>query len=360
MSDDWHIDEDSGCLVCNTIHHMGRRCRNWDYYGFGAYHITLTLADRTKPLFGKLTAPAASAQNGPASTQKVATIALTELGRQLEHEAWNIGDHHPEVRVLGVQVMPEHVHIVLTVIARMTKPLGNVIGGFKGGVTSIYRRLCALGAGAPSLWSDGFVDTILNSEEEKQAALVYLADNPRRAWEKRQHPELFKVLRDIEHGGMHFAAIGNAWLLKQPTILQVQCSRRFTRDTPEFCEKRDTLLAAAKHGAVLISPCISEGEREIARLAYEQGYKVITLKNKGFSPLYKPGGKLFDQCAAGNLLMLAPTAWPYQPGEKRLTREDCCIMNRIAQIIAGKNAIEIQYKGLVPNQLESMVALATK
>ena len=130
-------------------------------------------------------------------------------------------------------------------------------------------------------------------------------------------------------------------------------------ETPEFREKADALLAAAAHGAVLVSPCISQGEREIARRAYEAGAKVITLANKGFSPLYKPGGKLFDQCADGKLLMLAPAEWPYLPGKKPITRMDACVLNRIAQLVAGDGAVEIDYKGARLDGVEEAVMRAT-
>ena len=50
----WHYDEDTGAIMRDVIHRMGRRCRRWDYCGKGAYMITLTLADRSKPLFGRL------------------------------------------------------------------------------------------------------------------------------------------------------------------------------------------------------------------------------------------------------------------------------------------------------------------
>lgn len=111
-------------------------------------------------------------------------------------------------------------------------------------------------------------------------------------------------------------------------------------------------------GAVLVSPCISEGEREIARRAFAAGARVVTLANKGFSPLYKPGGKLFDACAAGNLLMLAPANWPHLPGEKRMTREDACALNRLAQLIAGPGAVEIVYRGVQPEDVDRLARAA--
>ena len=181
----------------------------------------------------------------------------------------------------------------------------------------------------------------------------------------------------------YFAAIGNHFLLEKPNVIQVQCSRShfayrripkagggfkidrnekgepiIEKTTPEFEEKRDALLAAARHGAALISPCISDGEREIARLAFEKGLKVVTLSNKGFSPLYKPGGKLFDSTAKGNLLMLAPINRPYCPSEKKMTRIDACILNRIAQWLAGSGAAKIDYKGMKPNDIDRLAAEA--
>ena len=110
--------------------------------------------------------------------------------------------------------------------------------------------------------------------------------------------------------------------------------------------------------AHLVSPCISHGEREIARQAFLAGCRVITLQNKGFSPLYKPGGKLFETCANGNLLMLAPINWPYQPAEKQMTRNDAQVLNRIAQLIAGEGAVEINYKGAVMRGIDEQVASA--
>ena len=175
----------------------------------------------------------------------------------------------------------------------------------------------------------------------------------------------------------HFEAIGNHFLLDRPVICQIQCSRSFfaykrerlqggwricrddagkpiiEKTTPEFEEKAAAALRAAAQGAVLLSPCISHGEREIARRAFEAGHRVITLQNKGFSPLYKPGGKLFETCAAGNLLMLAPcniAAHGDAQNNRRLdamTREQALVLNRIAQLIADDGAVEIDYKGVV-------------
>lgn len=58
----WHYDEDTGAIMRDVIHRMGRRCHKWDYCGKGTYLITMTLADRSKPLFGQLVGESAEPQ----------------------------------------------------------------------------------------------------------------------------------------------------------------------------------------------------------------------------------------------------------------------------------------------------------
>ena len=320
-------------------------------------------------------------------------IALTPLGEAFVAAWREISANWPGVEALDLQVMPEHLHGVIRVVTPQRHPLGQIVGSFKAratgkakalaealGVsperselrrrryagcklpsTGVSARELARGCFPPSLlagdslWSPGFTDSILWTAERRARATRYLKTNPYRLAIKRLFPDLFKVSRDLEvdlgEGRVgHFSVIGNHFLLEAPVLAQVQCSRSFfayRRDrrggllkseppaveTAEFREKWALASKLASTGVPLVSPCISEGEREIARRAFEAGYKVITLANKGFSPLYKPGGKLFETCAEGNLLMLAPAKWPYQPGEKKMTRADALTLNQLASWI---------------------------
>ena len=179
-----------------------------------------------------------------------------------------------------------------------------------------------------------------------------------------------------------FSAIGNHFLLERP-IVQVQVSRRFFRyrrvakpgaapsiardargepevefSTGEYEKRRDELLLAASHGAVLLSPCVSDGERQIAHEALALGFRLVTMHNKGFSRLQKPSGRYFDACAEGRLLMLAPAAWPHQPGEKPMTRLDATTMNRVCQWLAGDGAADVNYNGQVPADIDALAFAA--
>ena len=416
----WVRDE-NGALRRETKPRMNRRLPGFDYSQRMIYEITIVL-EEPRPILGRLV-----------KDDETWSVEPTSLGLAVLACWRKIPEFWPQVSLVEAQLMPDHFHGVLFVREQLplTRPespegpknrrktLGDIIRGFKAGVTIAWREIAqnrgvsaagpvglerpvpaATAAGVPR-WAEGFVDTILFHKGQLAKMIAYLRDNPRRLGVKREHPELFRVLRDLEvnfaafgegqkgvdswRGSSvgHFAAIGNHFLLTRPRLVQVQCSRslfayrrerlpgggwRILRDelgeplveqtTPAFEEKLTAALMAAKHGAVLVSPCISHGEREIARQAFNAGCRVITLQNKGFSPVYKPGGKLFDTCAAGNLLMIAPINWPYQPAEKPMTRDAAQVLNRIAQLIAGDGAVEINYKGAVMSGVDAKVASA--
>lgn len=361
-----------------TIHSMLRRCIGWDYSQPCIYMITVVLADRQSQALGRLEGGIIADNRTPDSPH----IALTPLGRAVE-ECWEaIPRFYQQVKIIAKQVMPDHFHGILWVKEPLGCHLGQVIKGFKLGCNKAARGIAGnIGDNrttdnrTPGLFAEGFQDTILFREGQLEKMIAYIKDNPRRLAEKRANPRLFTRVADLavpvniagsviadnigDHRTLHFSAIGNRALLERPMI-QVQCSRRFlgyrripkpggglkiARDaegraivefaTPEFEEKRSELLAAARHGAAVISPCISDGEKQIAREALDAGLPLIVMQNKGFAPLQKPAGRYFDACAAGRLLMLAPAAWPYTPAEKKITRQDALAMNRLCEWLAG-------------------------
>jgi len=86
-----------------------------------------------------------------------------------------------------------------------------------------------------------------------------------------------------------------------------------------------------ERGAVFVSPCISPGEKAIAKAALEEDRRLIVLLANGIAPHYKPPGRYFDACAAGRLLMLAP--FSHQRQRQTITREQCLELNAWAQAI---------------------------
>lgn len=91
------------------------------------------------------------------------------------------------------------------------------------------------------------------------------------------------------------------------------------------------LTRLAQGGAVLVSPCISPGEKEVMRRAFLAGVPQIVLLENGFAPMQKPSGQRFDACSEGRLLLVAP--WEHHNEQRAITREQCLALNRLADEI---------------------------
>lgn len=296
---------------------MKRRNAWHDYYSRCIYMITMAVEGR-KPVLGEL--------NAPDDSHPVPWVQPTALGERVLNCWHDIPTHYPEVRVLDIQLMPDHIHGVLFITQQVPYHLGNVVNGFKAGCNTASREL--LGT---TLWEEGYHDRILISEGQLETMLRYLHDNPLRLWTKRHHPEFFTVQRDILVGGTKVAVAGNQFLLDHPFKVAVQCSRSINTD--EAIEREvKRYMTIANEGAVLVSPSISPCEKAVMRAAFNAGIQEIVLLENGFSPMWKPGGQQFDACARGQLLFVAP--WPHHNEKKRITREQCQQLNSLATDIA--------------------------
>ena len=106
------------------------------------------------------------------------------------------------------------------------------------------------------------------------------------------------------------------------------------------------MLEAGYNGAVIVSPCISDGEMALTREASNRGFPLIILRKKGFPKVFKPSGEFFDLCARGKLLMLAPKAWEFSYKKEGITREKALILNRLASLISKNSEIKYENKNI--------------
>ena len=325
---------------------MLRRCVGHDYAGRQIYMITMVTEGRA-PLFGCVEGKSDAFPETPEAPR----ISLTELGKRVEQEWWGCETHHPEIKVIALQMMPDHLHGILFVRERMERPLGIALQGFKQSCNKHYRQLVLGLPPVPSvalptqqterrdrrgedrthgmLFARGYNDRLLLHAGQLNTWLNYLADNPRRLLMKREHPDLFRVQRGVKVAGQTFSALGNLFLLQRPYRLQVQCSRRLT--DAEILATINTYLEAASRGAVLVSLSISKGEKSVMRAAFEKGYPLIYLQENGFTDLAKPGGARMVACARGQLLVLAP--WEHHNEQITISRNQCLSLNEMARLI---------------------------
>jgi len=143
------------------------RLANWDYSSAGCYFVTVCTKDR-EPLFWDV----------GAATSRPETPPLSPLGKVVEEAIREIPLHYPHVTVDHWVVMPNHVHLLVTITAadgRMisapTKSLSTIIGQMK--------RIVSKAAGKP-IWQKSYHDHIVRSEADFLTLWNYITGNPSR------------------------------------------------------------------------------------------------------------------------------------------------------------------------------------
>lgn len=353
---------------------MKRRSEEKDYLDRGIYLITIATEGRM-PLLGTL-AGNADIKEGPDKPH----VILSPLGEKVKAEWFGIARYYPQIEVIRLCVMPDHIHGILFVHEKIERHLGHVINGFKAGTRRAARELgiterkaevkteakpqhtelsSTVATPAPAalkvpyteppaqlckpskhpphgtLWEPGYNDRLLLYKGQLQHMLAYLDDNPRRLLLKRQHPEYFTQLAPIPVlDNINMPAMGNRHLLERPLKLQVQCSRHLY--PWEISQRKQAFLEAGRQGAVIVSPCISPGEQQIATACLTEGIPLIVLLLKGFPPYFKPHPRYLQACAEGRLLMLAP--YPFQNEKLTDMRARCLTLNNLAARICQDSA----------------------
>ena len=295
---------------------MKRRKVDHDYRGRCIYMLTLVV-DGRKPLLGEIC--------GADENHPMPWLKPSKLGRKVLHLWMETWKRQSQIKIMKVQLMPDHLHGIVFVTEPMPKHLGLIVSAFTNSCNKI--TLSTLGT---KLWEPGYNDSILFRKRQLKTMINYLKVNPYRLWMKRNKPEYFTIQRNLDIAGHQVAIAGNRFLLDHPMKVAVKCSRSInTKDA--ITHEVERYLELARNGAVLISPNISPCEKAVMRAAFDAGLPEIVVLENGFSRMWKPGGAQFDACANGQILFVAP--WPHHNERKVITRQQCNTMNAIAAAI---------------------------
>lgn len=326
---------------------MKRRDSHHDYAERRMYMITIEVEGR-RALFGRVEGDVAA----PNGSDEAPHIVLSALGKMVQDEWLGIPSFFPQIEVMAVQMMPDHMHGILFVKDRLPVHLGQVISGFKAGCRKMMRgetlaepmlvekgkgkekeKICqqrtiapSSGSGYVPLFAKVYNDLILRSYEELETWKNYLRENPRRLMMKRSNTEFLRPFFGLRIGEFTFNGIGNRGLLQAERRVAVRVSRRLVGEDLDRTVER--VLREAREGAVLVSPAISPGEKRIMRAAFDEELPTIVIVENGFTKLSKPHGEQFYACGEGRLLMLS--AWEHHNDKRKLTAYQCVQMNMMA------------------------------
>ena len=296
--------------------------------GTGLYHITLTVTDR-QPVLGRLITP-----DGDPTR---ACVVRTALGDALVDCLMSIPRHHPETQVLHFCLMPDHLHAVLYVRRRMEKGIGALVRGFWQAAKKLGRACSATGASfiipndireklkEGSRQQNDIREELKEGSRRLQATAAtlheqmgdeayyrlmpvfrempfirpmarysqlqntirYIDMNPQRLATKRIRPGFFRVQRDIAIGDRKYDGVGNVALLMNDRYATVHVRRTMVEQAqhgsaePLRQYKNDCVLKA-REGAVMVSPFISQDEKQVMQVLLQERHPFVLLTDNGF------------------------------------------------------------------------------
>lgn len=271
-------------------HHYRRRSFAHDYRRPSRYMITFFKSNTQPPL---------SIISG---TPEAPEVKLTSTGEhfQLALEQWQ--EEHKEILVDRYVVMPDHIHICMSVLRYIPTGLGRALALLKGKATGCN--------GGVEFFDKGYNDSIAYNDEQYARQLSYVGDNPRRLLIKRKYPNLFRQRYSLSNGEIELQALGNVFLLKQPHLEVVRFSRQYSlEEVRQNMERWDECI---RNGGVLISPFIHPVEKEALHKALENDGNIIRICTNGFAERFAPIGKEFDLMSRGRLLLLGPKEYSFR------------------------------------------------
>ena len=177
------------------------RIKEYDYDSDGCYYLTICTAGR-KPILSAVTMPSTDCEKPhPAVSPPVgrddlgapppaplleeplfgtATIRLTPLGQMVERYLLQISDHYPGVTLNHYAIMPNHIHLLLTVTgqrrAESSRPTQRETQRIPR-IVAALKRLTNQTAGR-CLWQDSYYDHVVRSERDYLRIWEYIDTNP--------------------------------------------------------------------------------------------------------------------------------------------------------------------------------------
>ena len=146
------------------------RAINFDYNSAGAYFLTICTQNRRCLLAHVV---GTGVLDGP-------TVELTEYGRIAEKYLKQLNDFYNNIFVERYVIMPNHIHLLLRVLAE-DGPSGTPVPTVQNSVVSrfisTFRRFCNREYGE-NIWQYRSFDHIIRDREDYEVREKYIAENP--------------------------------------------------------------------------------------------------------------------------------------------------------------------------------------
>ena len=248
--------------------------------------------------------------------------------------------------------MPDHLHVILYVTRPMEKTFNIVVRSLWQAAKKLGRAYTmSFNPESDSGLTDGETNDVpfpifterpfvrpLSRKGQLQTMIRYVQMNPQRLATKKLMPGFFCVQEGVEIAGRTYSGVGNVTLLQAAKYAPVHVRRTMIDeamhgDNTRLRNYMNGCVLAARQGAVMVSPFISDKEKEVMVVLLAEEHPIIYIADNGFRDYYKPSDGLFDSVAAGRVLILSP--WEYDPAKRHVSRAECVAMNQMAEEICS-------------------------
>lgn len=154
------------------MYHSRKRMRlyGWDYSGEATYFLTICTKNR-KPILSRIVGCGILA---------APVVQLSHYGACVDQTLRYLHEHNPQIEVRHWVIMPNHVHILLSVLqkptegaAGMLRPTESVLAKFVSSLKRFSNR-----SGDADLWQSGYYDHIIRDEADYLHRWQYIDNNP--------------------------------------------------------------------------------------------------------------------------------------------------------------------------------------
>ena len=139
------------------------RLDEYSYNQVGSYFITVVAAQR-RLIFGQVL---------PSTTFQTAFVELSDIGLLVKQEIDFLMNYHENIMVDGFVIMPNHVHLMLSISNSPAPDISRIIRLWKGSITK---------KAGHSIWHRSFHDHVVRNEQDYLRLMQYMENNPAQ-WE---------------------------------------------------------------------------------------------------------------------------------------------------------------------------------
>ncbi len=209
------------------------------------------------------------------------------------------------IAVNSFVLMPNHLHLLIHIHRTTNQRQSNL-------VRVVEKLILFLNEAYKGIYTDvtfdpvqsSWDDSIAFTREAEMRMRRYIKQNPQRAL-LRSDSSYCKRKTYLAKDGRKWWFYGNFDLVKRPTILAVECSRKICPASPLW-NRWQTAAKRITTGCAAIGTFMSPCEKMTQTTILQAGGALIILLPEGISPYWHPGEEMERYCAQGRILYLTP------------------------------------------------------